>query len=67
MTTQTQTQTIALTIRCRAFGGQLGTHRVELRPDGDVAVYDRLAGYYTTCHSLSARDLGRIRRAAATV
>ena len=24
-------------------------------------VFDTLAGYYTSCHSLSARDVGRVR------
>ena len=63
MTTKTNTETI-ITINCRAFNGRLERNKVCV--DGDtVTVYDSVAKHYTTCHSLSARDLGRIRREAA--
>lgn len=32
---------------------------------GTVRVYDRVAGYYTTCHSLTAGQIARVRRLAA--
>ncbi len=63
MTTTTHTDT-NVTIRARAFAGRLETIKAQL--DGEsVSVYDDVAGHYTTCHSLSARDIGRIRAAAA--
>lgn len=52
-----------VTIRARAFGGRLETIKAQI--DGaTVRVYDEVAGHYTTCHSLSERDIGRIRAAA---
>jgi hypothetical protein len=52
------------TIRARAFGGRLEQIRVMVDPTGTVRVYDDVAGHYTTCHSLSTRDLSRARKAA---
>ena len=31
---------------------------------GVVSVYDSIAGYYTTCHALTERQMARIRRLA---
>lgn len=33
--------------------------------DGTVRVYDSVAGYYTTCHSLTARQCSYVRRMTA--
>ena len=62
MTTETK-----ITIRARAFQGILETVRCSVEADGTVRVYDDVAGHYTRCHSLSARDLGRVRAAARRV
>lgn len=52
-----------ITIRARAFSGQgVKTHRM-LITDGTVKVYDPIAGYYTSCHSLSPASVKRIVRA----
>jgi endoglucanase Acf2 len=59
-----ETAEIKVTIRCRAFDGILETNKCSVDSDGTVRVYDSTAGHYTTCHSLSARDIGRIRAAA---
>jgi hypothetical protein len=51
-----------MTIRCKAFDGEgVRTNRVMVDDDGTVRVYDSVAGYYTTCHSLSERTMRRIR------
>lgn len=52
-----------VTVRARAFSGQgIKSHRM-LIADGAVKVYDPIAGYYTSCHSLSAASVKRIIRA----
>ena len=33
--------------------------------DGTVRVWDSVAGYYTVCHRLSARDQARVRKLAS--
>ena len=33
-------------------------------PAGVVRVWDRIAGHYTTCHSLTPRQIARVRRLA---
>lgn len=54
-----------LTIRTKAFSGEgIKKHRVMVDADGTVRVYDSVAGYYTTCHSLSQGTQARIRRMA---
>lgn len=67
--TQTDDTTYGIILRTRAFGGRLETnkHAVDADGTGTVTVYDTIAGYYTSCHSLSARDLGRVRAAARRV
>lgn len=61
-----------ITLRTRAFGGVLETNRHRMQDGEDqilpygpahVAVWDDVAGHWTTCHSLSAQDAGRIRAA----
>lgn len=54
------TTTIETTVRCRAFSGYgVRNHRC-LISGRTVRVYDPIAGYYTTCHSLSAATQARI-------
>ena len=54
-----------ITVRAKAFAGY-GVEEIKalVEPDGTVRVYDDVAGYYTTCHSLSPRAEQRIRRLA---
>lgn len=54
-----------VTTRAKAFRGQ-GVQTIEalVEGDGTVRVYDDIAGYYTTCHSLSERAQARIRKLA---
>lgn len=53
-----------ITIRARAFFGRLETLSCCVESNGTVTVFDSMAGQYTRSHSLSNRDLGRIRAAA---
>ena len=48
-------------IRARAFGGKLETITVAINNAGVVRVYDSVAGHFTTCHSLSAQEIGRAK------
>lgn len=60
----TMSRAITMTVRCKAFAGQpVREHRVRVE-DGEVRVWDRVAGYYTACHSLSPRTIARIRKLA---
>lgn len=59
--------TIDKVIECRAkaFSGRgIEAIRCMVDPGGTVRVYDSVAGYYTTCHSLSQSAIARIRRLA---
>ena len=49
----------------RAFLGtaQWG-YRALVEPDGSVLVWDPIASYYTRCHSLTPRQVARVRRLA---
>lgn len=54
-----------LTVRAKAFSGEgVRTNRCTVDADGTVRVYDSVAGYYTTCHSLTSATIRRIRRLA---
>jgi hypothetical protein len=54
-----------VTTRAKAFAGQgVQTIQALVEGDGTVRVYDDVAGYYTTCHSLSERAQARIRKLA---
>lgn len=60
------TTTQTLTVRCKAFTGDpIKTHRVRVEGDGNVQVWDSVAGHYTNCHSLSEPTVRRIRKLAA--
>ncbi len=56
-----------LTVRTgRAFGGDSSTgYRARVEANGTVAVYDSVAGHYTTCHALTAAQIRYVRRAVA--
>ena len=54
-----------VTTKAKAFNGKLENIKAAIDPDGTVRVWDEVAGYYTTCHGLSAAAQQRIRRLAA--
>lgn len=61
----TQIKDKVVTIRAKAFsGGKIETIRCIVDADGTVRVWDAVAGYYTTCHSLSERNQARVRKLA---
>ena len=57
-----------ISIKVRAFNSERGAreHQVMVDESGTVRVYDDIAGHFTLCHSLTARQLDRCRKAAAT-
>ena len=57
------TKTIKATAKFFA-GFPRQTLPVMVEDDGTVRVYDSVAGHYTSCHSLSAKAIRRIRRIA---
>lgn len=64
MTTATQSDKV-IECRAKAFAGRgVEAIRCMVDADGAVRVYDSVAGYYTTCHSLSDSAKARIRRLA---
>ncbi len=56
---------IQMEFRGKVFSGR-GIETVEVRVDdeGIVRVWDEVAGHWTSCHSISERNLREIRRAA---
>ena len=51
-----------ITMRSKAFANEgVRENYFQVDEDGTVRVYDKIAGYFTRCHSLSARDQDRIR------
>lgn len=64
MTTATA-RPIYLTMTCKPFSDQpRSNYTLLVEIDGTVRVYDCLAGYYTTCHSLSEKSQQAARRKA---
>jgi hypothetical protein len=47
-----------------AFSTERGSYRARVDADGTVRVWDSVAGYYTTCHALTARQIASARRRA---
>jgi hypothetical protein len=59
----TVTRTSVVTVRCKAFSTEdAQPYRCMVDVNGAVRVYDSVAGYFTTCHSLSPAAVARIRR-----
>jgi hypothetical protein len=53
-------------MKCKAFSDKkIGTYNVMVDEDGTIRVYDSVAGYYTTCHSLSRNATRRALKAAS--
>ena len=51
--------------KVKAFSGEgVRKNRIMIDDDDAVRVYDSVAGYYTTCHALSARTVARLVRQA---
>lgn len=56
-----------LNVRCRAFSCE-GVRLNKIAVDGDtIRVYDSVAGYYVTLHSLSKRTQARILKMAKEI
>lgn len=50
-------------IRCKAFCRQgVKINRIQIADDGTVRVWDNVARHFTTCHSLTARSIGKIAK-----
>lgn len=57
--------TIEIEARAKAFSGQgVKTNRFQVEPNGNVRVWDDVAGYYTNCNSLSDGAKKRIAKLA---
>jgi hypothetical protein len=55
-----------ITARAKAFSGEgIQTHKFNVDAEGTVRVWDSVAGYFTTCHSLSKSAEARIRKLAS--
>ena len=54
-----------VTIRAKAFATEgVRTHKCIVSADRTVRVWDSVAGYYTSCHSLTPAAMKRARLAA---
>ncbi len=54
-----------VTTKAEAFSTESAReYRFAVEADGTVRVWDSVAGHYTTCHSLSASAVRRIRKLA---
>ena len=59
-------EAIEIEARARAFTGQgMKTHRFLVEPNGEVRVWDEVAGHYTNCNIMSDRTKKRIAKLAA--
>jgi hypothetical protein len=57
------TATREVTIRAKAFTGEpMQEYQVRVEDDGDVLVFDAVAGHYTRCHILSQSAQRRARK-----
>ena len=62
----THNAAVELTARAKAFSREgIQDNRFLVETDNTVRVWDAVAGYYTTFHSLSDSAMRRIRRLAA--
>ena len=56
--------TTEITTRAKAFSNEgIRAHRFQIEGE-TVRVWDEVAGYFTTCHSLGKSSIRRIRRMA---
>lgn len=63
--TQFATDAVQMEFRGKVFAGR-GIETVDVRVDDEdvVRVWDEIAGHWTTCHSISDRNLRAIQTAA---
>ncbi len=55
---------VEITARAKAFTGEsIRSHKFLVRGN-EVKVWDSIAGYYTSCHAMSAATLARIAKIA---
>lgn len=59
MNASTNTGDKKITARANAFG-YMDEHKFLIESDGSVLVWDRIAGHYTRCHSLSKSARSRL-------
>lgn len=65
MSTDIEANEKIITARANAFTGRgVETLKFLVKADGQVKVYDSIAGYYTTCHRMSEATMRRIRKLA---
>lgn len=65
--TTTYATDVEFRVNCKPFSDfPRGQYRVLVEACGDIRVYDSVAGYFTSCHSLSVRSAARIRTIAKT-
>ena len=58
-------QAIEITARAKAFSGEnVRRHKFQVEANGDVRVWDAIAGHFTNCNSLSESAKARIRKLA---
>lgn len=63
--TSNRTASREITASAKAFTGQgVRDHKFLVRGN-EVRVWDEVAGYYTTCHAMSAATCARIAKLAA--
>lgn len=61
----TSSNEIEITARAKAFSGEgIKSHKFLVRGN-EVTVWDRVAGHYTTCHSMSSATVRRIAKLAS--
>ena len=61
----TPRESVEFIARCRAFTGEgVKENRILVDPNGEVRVWDAVAGTYTLCHALSDRQQARLRALA---
>ena len=54
-----------ITARVKAFTNHgIGTYRILVEADGDILVYDSIAGHFTRCHALTPAQIKRLRKLA---
>lgn len=54
----------AVSVRCRAFGGSISDHRVQVDENGEVSVWSPAEGRYTNRHGLQPWVIDQIRKLA---
>ena len=61
---KTTTTEIEMVVKAWSTEREPHRHRVQIDHEGNVRVYDPIAGHFTTIHSMSAEDVQRARESA---